>query len=150
MTADIETATDEVTALFKAAWDAESEAADFQILYWNKPDDPPAVPDDDKNPPPWVKIIVRHQDASPAGMGSDTGRRKKTRYGIVTVQIFEGYGTGGAKANRLARVAEAAFDGKETPSGVWFRRVRTVDFGRSGPWYRTDVLAEFEYDDVIH
>lgn len=145
MSATPETATDAIMDLFKATWEADGLTTGIDVEYWTHPQDPPAAADTDLNPVTWIKVGVRHVD----GQDTALGRRKITRLGNVTCQIFEPYGKGGSLSQRLAKVAERAFRGKETANGVWFRRVRTVEYGRDGIWQRTDVLAEFQYDDVL-
>jgi hypothetical protein len=67
----------------------------------------------------------------------------------VTAQIFTEFGDGQVLADSLATVARDAFEGEVTsPGRVIFRNVRAVDVGPDGHWTQTNVLAEFEYDEV--
>lgn len=155
MTATIEQARDQICDLVKQALLADTDGAlivnatPTQLLWWNRPGDPPADPDTVGNPAPWIKVEVRHVLGGQSTLSGPTGGNRTTRRGIATVKFYEGFGSGLTQTDKLARVIERAFLGKSTTNGVWFRRVRTMEFGKDGSWFRTDVLAEFEYDDVI-
>ena len=46
-------------------------------------------------------------------------------------------------------ILSAAFaeDFRSAPDGdIWYRDVSEVEVGENGNWFRTDVIAEFEYD----
>lgn len=139
MTATMSQARDEVYAKFAAAW----AATELPILY----------PDTKAEPIPatgaWCRITVSHNTSRHATLGGETGNRRFRRFGIVTVQIFTEYGDGQVTADRLATIARDAFEGEVTsPGRVIFRNVRVVDVGQDGPWTQTNVLAEFEYDEI--
>lgn len=155
MTATLEQARDQICTLVRDALLADATGAEIvnatptQLLWWNRPGDPPKDPDTAGNPPPWIKVEVRHVAGGQSALAGDAGQIKTTRVGVTTVKLYEGYGSGILFSDKLARVIEKAFSGKTTPGGVWFRRVRTVEYGVDGAWFRTDVLAEFQYDDVL-
>jgi hypothetical protein len=155
MTATVEQARDQIINRFLETWEADAlttgiRTADDAILFWNKPGDPPTTPDANNNPPTWLRVAVRHYDGGQSALVDATGRKLVTRRGMVTISLFEASKTGGALSDKLARIAESAFEGQTTSGGVWFKRVRTLEFGPDGVYFRTDVWADFEYDDVLN
>ncbi len=155
MTATIEEARDQILGRFMDTWEAHADTAgvrtaDSAILFWNKAGDPPTTPDGDGNPPPWIRVALRHFDGGESALTDATGRKLVTRRGIVGISIFEAFKTGNVLTDKLARVGESAFTGKTTSGGVFFRNARTVEIGPDGAYFRTDVLADFQYDDVLN
>ena len=126
---------------FKTAWDAQT------------PPIPPVIYDDVAQEPPadgsvWVRVSVKHSANGQQTLGAQ-GNRRFGRIGIVVVQVFTPYG-GGLTANDIfAKVAVDAFEGKSTaPDAVTFSNVRSNEIGQSGDWFQTNVIAEFEYDEI--
>lgn len=155
MTATIEQARDQILTLFTDFWEGHADtvgvrATDDAVLYWNKAGDPPNTLDANGNPVPWIRVALRHFDGGESALTGSTGRKLVTRRGIIGISIFEAHKTGNVVTDKLARVAEQAFTGKTTSGGVLFRNVRTVEVGPDGVYFRTDVLADFEYDDVLN
>ena len=129
-------ARDEILTLFKSAWDIG--ASGIPLYYWDVPHDPPSADD-------WARITVRH-----ATGGNDAiGNRLFFRTGLVTIQLFTKYGEGLTQNDTLAKVAVEAFQGQHTAGGVWFRNVRLNEIGIDGKWFNSNVLADFEYNQVI-
>lgn len=140
--ASITTARDAILTLFKTAWDAQSPPVPA-VEYTDN------FPTDKDGSDEWAWIRVQHGPAKQATMG-ETGGRYFTRWGTVRVQIYTPLGEGRNRADTLAEVAAAAFEGETTASGtVWFRDVRIQEGGADPPWALTNVLADFEYDRVI-
>lgn len=149
MTATLAQARDEIHELFYDAMAADTEAAAVTVLAWDTLTDVPTTSDNQQNPLPWARITVQHFGANQATLSSDvSNRRRWRRNGLVTVQIFTPFGTGLSMADRLAMIALGAYEGKDTPSGVWFRNVKSQEIGQSDSWFQTNVSAEFEYDEV--
>lgn len=70
--------------------------------------------------------------------------------GVVFVQIFapmKGQGNY-AKGELLAELCQCAFMAAETASGVWFRNPRINELPNDGTWYRWNVLADFQFNQV--
>lgn len=144
MTATRTQARDEILDQFKTVWDADPESTGVLVRYPDKPSDPPSTQ------VPWARVTVQH---NPTGgqvtLSGATGSRRFRRFGLVTIQIFTIFGEGLVKADELARVAQGAFEGVRTsPGGVIFRAVNAVEIGKSKEWFQTNVLAQFEYDEV--
>ena len=69
------------------------------------------------------------------------------RFGIVTVQVFELSGDGLTSSDVLVDLALDAFEGEKTGlDRVEFRNARANEIGQDGPWFQTNVIAEFTYD----
>lgn len=124
-------------------------ANDERLLWWNRPGNPPVVDAGNGNPQTWVSVVVRHVAGGQSTLAGDTDRGRTTRQGIVLIKCYEAFGTGNSELDDLTQMFETALRHGRTPGGVWFRRCRTVEFGQDGAWFRSDVLADFQYDDVI-
>jgi hypothetical protein len=97
----------------------------------------------------WARIHV--EDGDDAGqvtlVGSDGSQRYETN-GILTVEIYALAGDGRAKAQELGEAVLAAYRGKKTAGGVWFRRERVRDVGPDGTWYHVNAVIEYQYDTI--
>lgn len=149
MPATFDVARDEILGVFKARWDADTAAiAGYvpEVFFDGVPKG--SRPDPEKA---WAEVVLRHVQGQQASLSQDTGRRRFERIGIVTVAVFAplivagGLGMG----ENLAKVAKAAFEGKSTISGVWFRSTRIAEVGASGPWAQWNVISEFRYDEFV-
>ena len=136
-------ARDEVGAKVKAAVDAVVGL----VAIW---DDTKASPPsgDDADPQPWVRVLIRHVDGFQSSLVGEAGNRRFTRLGLLTMQLFTPFGGGLAENDSIASALRAAVEGVSTPNGVWFRNARVAEVGQDGPWFQTNVLAEFEYDEL--
>lgn len=136
MSLTITQARDEILALFMTAWNAQVTVP--PVFYWDITHDPP-VQD------AWARIIVQHI----TGQNDGITNRRFSRTGVVTVQIFTRFGAGLSQNDTLTKIAADAFQGKATPGGAWFRNVRLREIGQDGQWFHSQVLADFEYTEVI-
>lgn len=143
MTATVSQARNEMHALFKAAWEAEEISRDLPVLYG---DVPGLLPPSEGN---WARITVQHQEGFQATLSGATGNRRFRRLGVVTVQVFTEFGDGQVDADALGIITKNTFEGEVTsPGRVIFRNVRLNEVGQDGQWFQTNVLADFEYDEV--
>jgi len=142
MTATLTQARDEILGHFKAAWDADGTASQYPIRYW-------AVSEEKPTTDAWVRITVAHVDGGQATLSGATGQRRFRHFGVVTVQVFTKYGDGLTLNDQLCTVAKNAFEGEVTsPGRVIFRNVRLNEVGQDDQWFQTNVLADFEYDEI--
>ncbi len=140
--ATIAEARDEILAHFTTAWDAGTPPVP-RLLYDDKARDlPPNAP--------YARIIVKHNLFAQATVGGKgTGGQRFRRFGIVTVQIFTLSGDGLTNADVLVDLALDAFEGESTGSDrIEFRNARANEIGEDGPWFQTNVIAEFDYDRI--
>jgi hypothetical protein len=149
MACDINTAYDEILGAFKTAWDASAGAFNEgnlpEVRYDGVGKQGP--PDGEE---PWARVTIRHVAGGQATLLGDAQVTRFTASGIITIQVFYPLKRGGlSNARSLAKVAKSAYEGKSTPSNVWFRNVRIVEVGPDGPWYNVNVLANFEYDELV-
>ncbi len=138
-------ARDEILLHFRTAWDAGAPPVP-RLIYDDRHRD---LPDD----APYARITVRHnifEQATVGGrIGSGGAGQRFHRFGIVTVQIFTVSGDGLSKSDVLVNLALDAFEGERTGSDrVEFRNTRINEIGQDGPWFQTNVIAEFVYDRI--
>lgn len=148
MVADLSTARDEMHRIFDDAWEAGAGAVNGGVVpavkYEGLPQ-PKAFPPRDAQ---WGRMRIRHTLAEQSAMSDTVARFEKI--GTVTIQIFASLELD-EPANRaadLAQIAKGAFEGKKTPSQVWFRNVTVNEIGVDDAWYNINVLADFEYDEL--
>lgn len=139
-------ARDAILTLVKAGLD-QIEGLDSANVIWDatkgrKPssDDSPAKP--------WARVVLRHLQGEQGTLAGALGRQRYDRRGLLTVQWFGVTGRGLDEIDAQVRIIENTVQGRTTLGGVWFRNVRSQEIGEDGPWFQTNVLAEFEYDEV--
>lgn len=96
---------------------------------------------------PWASSTIRHTTASQDNLGG-IGNMSFLRQGFVIVQVFTPVGNGLQESYQLAKVITDAFEGKSSPLGVWFRRIRINEIGKDGMFQQLNVIIEFEYNEV--
>lgn len=148
MSADLSTARDEILTLFRTAWRADATSLPVALYYDDVTGELPRDADTTANPDPWAHIQVRHVTGDQATLAGATGQRRFRRTGLVFVRVYTPFGQGLSLNDALAMIAVRAFEGKKTPSDVWFRGVRSEENGIDGAWFLTTVTAEFLYDEV--
>lgn len=141
MTATLTEARDVSLGLLRTAWLADSTSQDIPLLWWDTAQDPPSNG-------AWARVTMRHGEAFQATLAGETGSRRFTRTGVITVQIFTPTGDGLELSDSLAIIAARAYEGVTTDNGVWFRNVRANEVGQDGKYFQTNVFADFEYDEV--
>lgn len=142
MSVTYQQAVDEMLATLRTAWLADAASMDYPILYWDV-----AYPAEPTTP--WCRVTVQHQDGAQVTLSNESGARRFRRYGLITVQIFTEWGKNTTLKNTLKKIVCEAFEGVTTsPGRVTFRNVRPNEIGQDGQWFQTNVLAEFEYDEV--
>lgn len=139
-------ARDEVFALFRTAWLADSTSQDVELRYEDVgPKEPPSAPSEGQAPA-WARIQMRWADGDQISLGGNQGSSIFDRSGIITIQVFAPSGDGRVLSDQLTEIALNALEGKTTTSGVRIRRARHIDVGIDGPWFQVNVTANFEYD----
>jgi len=135
-------AIDEILALFKAAWDTTAYASRVKYDNVGTTSSPPSGQE------PWCRVVLRHSASNQATLSGAVGTRRFRRYGVLTVQLFDLPGKGLSGAEDLSKIIMDAYEGKTSPGGVIFRRVRTNEIGPDGDFYQINIVAEFEYDEI--
>ena len=136
MTATFQQARDQICAVFKAAWDPRP------VVWDDVPSEKPT------GVPVWARFTIKHALGQQASLANASGVSRYRRQGLIIAQIFTPCGEGLSQAYTSAKVVTDAFEGTTTAGGVWFRNVGPREVGPDGDWYQTNVLIEFEYDEV--
>ena len=131
-------ANDQILTVFKTAWDATTYQAFYESVRDQRED----------GTDPWAEVYLRHTAGRQATLSSASGSRMFRREGTLSVRIHTVQGNGLQTAYGLAKVVSDAFEGSSTTGGVWFRDVRINEVGRDGEFHITDVLIDFEYDEI--
>lgn len=129
-------ASDLIHTIFSQEWTSTG----LKLFYQNVEDDRDTTRD------AFASIDIVHGVGFQATLGG-VGRRSFRRSGVVTIRIYTQAGKGLQESRELAKVAVDAFEGRSI-EGIWFRNVRMIEIGREGSFFQTNVLAEFEYDEV--
>jgi len=132
----------EMAELFRQVWEVES---DF-VCDW-----PNAKNVEHGEEEIWARWNLDYLSGRQATFNR-TGSRKFEKRGLIYISVFSPLGAGLESARDASEVAIRAYEGKRTPSDVWFRNVRIESEGhghgggRNKSWWTTLVVAEFVYD----
>lgn len=150
MPADYETATREICRQFQMAWDAGADSNGIAVHWPNvRKDIPTARNTPDNATDSWARVTIQHDASRQTTVGHAAGSRRFRQRGLITVEIRVPTGRGHSLANKLLKIAADAYRGQTTDNGVSFFNITPREIGNEGPWYRVDLLARFQYDEVI-
>ncbi len=142
MTATLTQARDEMFKAFRDAWLADATSNLLPVLY----------PDTDAEPPTegaWARVSIKHGPSRQATLSGESGQKRFRHTGFITVELYTPRGDGLVLNGQLSIIVKHAFEGVATsPGQVIFYRVRVNEVGPDGQWFHTNVLADFEYDEV--
>jgi len=138
-------ARDELLLHFTTKWNAGTPPIPL-LLYDDKHRDLPTDA-------PYARITIKHNISPQVTIGASVAQGgngvRFRRFGLVTVQVFEISGDGLTGADVLVDLALDAFEGEKTGlDRIEFRNANAEEIGEDGPWYHTNVTAEFVYDRV--
>lgn len=143
MITDHHVAADEMADLFRVPWAALGRVCQWPNLALD------AKPAETAT---WARWTLIHADGGQNTLAGVQGRSRHGKSGAVMVEIFTPLGKGVKLAYDAAQVAINAYEGKRTPSDVWFRNVRISDEGQGrggeSAWWSTTVVADFTYDNL--
>lgn len=117
--------------------------AEAQSLYSIYDDTSSQVPKDGDTK--WVRISVKHRNGSRSSLARSDGKGKHTQSGFVFVEIYTPREDGLVDNDLISAAFAESFRGSIL-GDIWYRDVSAVEIGEDGNWFRTDVIAEFEYD----
>jgi hypothetical protein len=117
--------------------------ADAQSLYAIWDDSAKAVPKDTSVK--WVRVSVKHRAGDRTSLGRADGKGKHTLSGFVFVEIFTPRDDGLVSSDVLSAAFADTFR-NPADGDIWYRSVAELEMGESDGWFKTDVVAEFEYD----
>lgn len=142
MTATLTEARDGALKVVKDAHDNNPPFNQLQIIWTDTAAD---IPKDGKD---YVRATFRHAEGEQVALAGDVGNRRFERRGLLTLQAFFVSGQGQLSTDEWGQVMLDSLEGKETPEGIIWRNVAFREFGTDGDWFRADVVAEFEYDQI--
>ena len=98
----------------------------------------------------WARTSQETVTEEQTGLRNGDNGQRYTALGLVFVQIFCPKSDGQSMVNgrSLAIVARDALRGKTTSCKVWFRNARIKELSPEDNWYRFNVIAEYEYDEI--
>ena len=131
-------AMDEVVTLLLAAWVGKP----LDVPNFKSVDEAALNPKADV----WARLRIQHETGRQTGLRNVNGAPLFGRAGTIIVQVFVPLGSGLKKAYDEAEIVLGAFEGRRTPSDVWFRNCRLQEVGASGNWYQINVYADMTYD----
>jgi hypothetical protein len=137
MTSTVENARDEMYALAKTAFEGRCE-----LVYDDAKAKKPNGPD------PWARATVRHTNGGESSISRGNGKGRYTRIGTLYLNLFAPPGDGLRVLDPLVKVALDAYEGKTTPSGIWFTKAQVREMGVVNGLAQVNVLVNFSYDEV--
>lgn len=151
MTRTYEAASDEMFSLVKQAWDAGTIAIVGYIptLYWPGITES-ATTDGDKFSARITRATVKDIQSTLCTNVGSNNQRRFTNYGFLQIQVkcpksvAQAYVLGG----RLAKLLQASLRKHDASGEVWFTNVRFHELPVKDLFYRFDVIADYQYDDI--
>jgi hypothetical protein len=147
MSATIEQARDDLYGVVQTFWDGEVTAP-VDILYEDVAGARPVERSSADLVLPYARVSIRHSFGHQSGLSGGGGSRKYTNVGMLIIELWYPQGKGFGEVDLFAQLLIDALRGVSTTNGVWTRNVRMIEIAQSGIWFQTNVLADFEYDQV--
>lgn len=144
MTSTVENARDEVLTLAKNAF---GEAVGGMPAHWKLFWDDMKAPDDTQKFA-WARVSMRHTDGGQSAISGGLGKGRYSRKGTLYVNLFAVPGDGLRVLDPIVKKVLDAYEGKATPSQVWFRKGRVRELGVVDGWFQINVLFDFTYDEI--
>lgn len=152
MTATYTQARNEIFATFKDKWEAAAPAIAGYLpkVHWQGVEEQGKI----EGLRHWARASTQTVIAEQTSLAMNVGEEGKIRYtesGLVFIQLFapKSDGNGQYIGGLLAQVARSAFRKTSTDNCVWFRNARINELDPEDLFYRFNVVAEFEYDEVV-
>lgn len=143
-----EEAIDDIFGIFKAAWDANSATVVGSIpeVRWPGVEEP-SKPNYENY---WARVSQQTVLENQTSLRNGQNGQRYTTSGLVFVQIFcpKSESLGMTNGRKLATIARDSFRGNATSGNVWFRNARINELEPEDKWYRFNVVAEYEYDEI--
>lgn len=146
MTADkMSTAVAEMEALFRAKWTPNLCA------YPNQDFTLPALS------VVWARWRCQHATGNQSSLSTVIGKKRWERGGNLIIQVFTPLNASELSAYDTSEIVVGAYEGKRTPSGVWFRNVRVQEVNKDiaggitanvSGWIQRNVIADFLYGQI--
>lgn len=151
MTVNYPQATDEINKLFNDAWTSGAPSLTTYVpeIRWYG-NEKAALPNGSQF---WVRHSIQNVSEEQTTVSTCEGRPGQTRYtgyGLVFMQLFcpKSIANSLFLGRQLAMVAKNAYRSKKTDGGVWFRNFRINELDAEEPYYRLNIIGEYEYDEL--
>lgn len=118
------------------------------INYEDQPTNESTNPFPPKTIVPWLRLQMHHTTGFQATLANGTGVRRFRRTGVYMIQVFSPLGSSLLDPQNHSKIVNDALEGVATPHDVLIRNVRITEVGSDGHWFQTNVIADFEYDEV--
>lgn len=128
---------------FLAKWVTTGHPA----IYQDVPLDTAAQACIDTGTEAWARITYKPNLRTQTSIAGPT-KAKYTAEGLVIIEIYTPTGDGGQQDRTLCALVETAYEGVSTANGVWYRNTRSESIGPDGPWWHSNVIAQWSYDQV--
>lgn len=142
---------DAIYGCVNTQWLANGTTATVPLLFEDAgQDQKPNGTDGNGNALPYALVSFRSIDGGQTSFG-DVGNRRFEYSGVVTIQTFTASGQGGAQGADLTYLSRGFLSGKSSTAGqgrIHFRNARTEQIGKSGPYWVSNAVADFWYQEV--
>lgn len=91
---------------------------------------------------PWARAAVRHTFGAQETL-APVGSRRFESGGVFTLQFFSPSGDGHTLTDAVVAVVKTALRARF--ASIHFTNVRVAEIGADGPWFNTNVDADFRY-----
>lgn len=118
---------------------------DAQSLFAIYDDTAKAVPDTSIK---WVRIMVKHGNGSRVSLRRADAKSKHTQSGFLFLEIYTPR-EGGLVDSDTISAAFADSLRNFSDGDIWINEVSEIEMGPDGFWFRSDVIASFEYDLIV-
>lgn len=151
MTATFSQADDEIKGAFWVFWQANAPAIVGYVPEVRWPNDQERdLPAGEKF---WARLSIQtvlSEQTTLAASVEGAGKRRYTSSGLIFVQLFcpKSNVEADELGKLLAETAQNSFRGKSTPGKVTFSHVRINPLPPENLFYRYNIVAEFEYDEI--
>lgn len=143
-----EQAVDQIFTIFNADWisEATSILGYTPSVFWPGVEEIDA-PDLSRY---WARASQQTVTDEQASLRNGECGQRYTSTGIVIIQIFcpkrDVFGM--TNGRLLSTLARDSFRGNATDNKIWFRNSRILELDPEVNWYRFNVVAEYEYDEI--
>lgn len=97
----------------------------------------------------WARYVIKHALGQQSSLANVLGEKRFDREGSIIIQVFTPLNKGVLSAYSAAEIVVNAYEGKSTPSGVWFRNVRMNEIDSDeNSWKQINVIIDFIYDQI--
>jgi len=131
-------ARDAMLKVFKDIWDTTG----YPALYSDTVGEPPT------SAGVYARATIRHADGGQASLNGADGSKLYENEGTVWIQVFGPVGSGLTAAYDAAQLVADAYK-RSRDIDVSFYNVRINEVGTNKGYEQINVLADFQYDEVI-